>query len=37
MAGQTKALRSNFRNRAGHALIGQYLGASLEFAVSGKE
>ena len=31
---QTRARRPDFRNRAGHALTGQYLGASLDFAVS---
>jgi hypothetical protein len=34
MACQTKGRRSGLSNRAGHALTGQYLGASLDFAVS---
>jgi hypothetical protein len=34
MAWQTTGRRSDVRNRAGHALTGQYLGASLDFAVS---
>jgi hypothetical protein len=34
MACQTKGRKADFRNRAGHALTGQYLGASLDLAVS---
>jgi hypothetical protein len=34
MACQTKGRGSDFRNRAGHALTGQYLEASLDLAVS---
>jgi hypothetical protein len=34
MACQTKGRRSACRSRAGHALTGQYLGASLNLAVS---
>ena len=30
MACQTKGRRSDFRSRAGHALTGQYVGASLD-------
>ena len=33
MACQTKGRRSDFRNRAGHGLTGQYWEASLDFAV----
>jgi hypothetical protein len=32
MACQTKGRRSEFRNRAGHALTGQFLGESIDFA-----
>jgi hypothetical protein len=32
--GKALARRSDFRNRAGHALTGQYLGAFLDLAVS---
>jgi hypothetical protein len=35
MACQTKGRRTVFRNRAGHALTGQYVGCPLDFAVSG--